>query len=107
MNNVTMGFSPISVSPLSLRPRGTRGAPSMPAEPEPDPSFPIRPHERSGRRAMTAETPEPRFERFCLAYPSGTAVMAYYGDGAAVGEEQASPLLAVVEAVEDSRVSLA
>jgi hypothetical protein len=56
---------------------------------------------------MTAETPEPRFERFCLAYPSGTAVMAYYGDGAAVGEEQASPLLAVVEAVEDSRVSLA
>jgi hypothetical protein len=58
---------------------------------------------------MTAETPEPRFERFCLAYPSGTAVMAYYyyGGGAAVGEVQASPLLVVVEAVEDSRVSLA
>jgi hypothetical protein len=52
--------------------------------------------------------PEFRFERFCLAYPSGTAVMAYYyGGGAAVGEVQASPLLVVVEAVEDSRVSLA
>jgi hypothetical protein len=43
------------------------------------------------RRALTTETSEPRFERFCLAYPSGTAVMAYYGGGAALGEVQASP----------------
>jgi hypothetical protein len=52
---------------------------------------------------MTAETSEPRFERFCLAYPSGTVVMAFY---AYDGEVRVSTPLAVVEAVEDSRVSV-
>lgn len=51
---------------------------------------------------MTTETPEPRFERFCLAYSSGTAVMAFYGDD---GEVRVTHTLAVVEVVEDSRVS--
>ena len=50
---------------------------------------------------MTTETPEPRFERFCLAYPSGTVVMAFYADD---GEVRVTHPLAVVEAVEDSRV---
>jgi hypothetical protein len=77
MNNVTMGFSLISVPPLSLRPRGARGA--LHAR-RARPRYPDRPHERGGRRAMTTETPEPRFERFRLAYPSGTVVMAFYAD---------------------------
>lgn len=37
-------------------------------------------------RAMTTETPEPCYERFCLAYPSGTVVMAFYADGATLCE---------------------
>ena len=55
---------------------------------------------------MTTDTPKPRFERFCLAYPSGTVVMAFYGDGATLGEVRVTHPLAVVEAVEDSRVSV-
>ena len=48
--------------------------------------------------------PEFRFERFCLAYPSGTVVMAFYGDGATLGEVRVTHPLAVVEAIEDSLV---
>ena len=32
-----------------------------------------------------AETPEPRYECFRLAYPSGTVVMAFYVGGAPLG----------------------
>jgi hypothetical protein len=52
---------------------------------------------------MTTKTPEPRFGRFCLAYPSGTVVMAFYADD---GEVRVTHYLAVVEAAEDSRVSV-
>jgi hypothetical protein len=52
---------------------------------------------------MTTETPEPHFERFCLAYPSGTVVMVFYADD---GEVCVTYPLAVVEAVDDSRVSV-
>ena len=52
------------------------------------------------------ETPEPRFERFRMAYPSGAVVMAFYAGGAMLGEVQATHLLAVVEVVEASRVSV-
>jgi hypothetical protein len=52
---------------------------------------------------MTTETPEPRFERFCLASPSGTVMMAFYTDD---GEVRVTHPLAVVEAVDDSRVSV-
>ena len=48
--------------------------------------------------AMT-ETPE-------RAYPSGAVVMAFYAGGAMPGEVQATHLLAVVEVVEASRVSV-
>ena len=51
---------------------------------------------------MTTGTPEPRFERFCLAYPSGTVVVVFYADD---GEGRVTHPLAVVEAVDDSRVS--
>jgi hypothetical protein len=54
---------------------------------------------------MTTETPEPRFERFCPAYPSGTVVM-HYGGGAALGEVRITHPLAAVEAVEASWVSV-
>jgi hypothetical protein len=104
MNNVTMGFALISAPPLSLRPRGARDALHA-RRARPDPSIPIDPHERGGRRAMTTETPEPRFERFCLAYPSGTVVM-HYGGGAALGDVRVTHPLAVVEAVEASWVSV-
>jgi hypothetical protein len=52
---------------------------------------------------MRTETPEPRFERFRLAYPSGTVVMTFYADD---GEVRVTHPLAVVEAVDDSRVSV-
>jgi hypothetical protein len=52
---------------------------------------------------MTTETSEPRFERFCPAYPSGTVVMAFYADD---GEVRVTHPLAGVEAVDDSRVSV-
>lgn len=55
--------------------------------------------------AMTTDTPESRFECFHLAYPSGTVVDAYYGGGAALGKVKATHSLAVVKAVEASRVS--
>jgi hypothetical protein len=32
--------------------------------------------------------PEPRFERFRLAYPSGTVVMAFYAGGVTLEEVQ-------------------
>jgi hypothetical protein len=52
------------------------------------------------------ETPERCFARFHLAYPSGAAVMAFYAGVAMPGEAQATHLLAVVEAVEASGVSV-
>jgi hypothetical protein len=50
---------------------------------------------------MTTETPEPRFKRFRLIYPSGTVVDAYYGDGAMVEEVRATRPMATVEAIEE------
>ena len=38
-----------------------------------------------------------RFERFCLASPSGTAVMAFYADGATLGGVRLTHTLAVIE----------
>lgn len=57
---------------------------------------------------VTTDAPElaPRFERYRLTYPTGTVVDAYYGDGATLGEVRVTHPLAVVEAVEDSRVSV-
>ena len=52
------------------------------------------------------ETAEPRFDRFRMAYPSGAVTMAFYAGGAMLGEVQATHLLAVVEVVEASRVSV-
>lgn len=56
--------------------------------------------------AMTADTPEvePRYERYRLVYPSGTAIGAYYFSGATVNEVRVTHPMAVVEAVEDSLV---
>jgi hypothetical protein len=99
MNNVTMGFSLISVPPLSLRPGIARGASHARRTSR---RYPDRPHERWWRQAMT-EPPERRFERLRLAYPSGAAVMAFYAGGAMPDEVPAPQLLAVVEVVEASR----
>ena len=52
-----------------------------------------------------AETPEPRYECFRLAYPSGTVVMAFYAGGAPLEEVRVTHPLAS-EAIEDSRVSV-
>lgn len=61
---------------------------------------------------MTTETtdapePEPRYERYILEYPSGTVVIAFYAGGTTLGEVRVTHPLAVVEAVEASRVSAA
>lgn len=45
-----------------------------------------------------------RFARFRLAYPSGTMVDAYYCDGATLGGVRVTHPMAVVQAVDDSRV---
>jgi hypothetical protein len=58
----------------------------------------------AGDDLMTTDMLEPRFERFCLAYPSGTVVM-HYGGGVALGEVRVAHPLAVVEAVEVSWVN--
>jgi hypothetical protein len=50
--------------------------------------------------------PEPSFERFCLGYPSGTVVMAFYADGAPLEEVRVTHPLALVEVVEDSLVGV-
>jgi hypothetical protein len=47
-----------------------------------------------------------RFERFCLTYPSGTAVMVFYADGATLGGVRVTHPLAVVEVIEVSRLSV-
>lgn len=47
-----------------------------------------------------------RFERFCLASPSGKAVMAFYADGATLGGVRVTHSLAVVEVIEVSPVSV-
>ncbi|MGH8584639.1 MAG: hypothetical protein ACREWE_00090 [Gammaproteobacteria bacterium] len=49
--------------------------------------------------------PAPRFERFTVTYPSGTVVASFYPGGALLEEARITHPLAVVEAVEDSRVS--
>jgi hypothetical protein len=56
--------------------------------------------------AMTTDTADPLFERFRLTYPSGTAVEAFYCGGATLREVRVVHPMAVVEAVEDSRVSV-
>jgi hypothetical protein len=50
--------------------------------------------------------PEPRYERYRLTYPSGTVVNAYYAGGAPLEEVRVTHPLAIVEGVEDSRVSV-
>jgi len=52
---------------------------------------------------MTTDTPEPtpRFERFRLTYPSGTAIDAYYGDGAPLEEVRVTHPMATVEPIEE------
>ena len=91
MNNVTMGFSLISIPPLSLRPGIARGARHARRA---LPQYPDRPHERGRRHDGDLRA----------AYPSGAVVMAFYAGGAMPGELQATHLLAVVEVVEASRV---
>ncbi|MGH7315687.1 MAG: hypothetical protein ACREJS_05435 [Candidatus Rokuibacteriota bacterium] len=57
--------------------------------------------------ASATDTPEPvpQFERFTVTYPSGTVVASFYPGGAPLEEVRMTHPLAVVEAVEDSRVS--
>jgi hypothetical protein len=54
--------------------------------------------------AMTPDSPEPLYERFLLAYPSGTVVPSFYAGGATLREARVSHPLAQVEVDEDSRV---
>lgn len=44
------------------------------------------------------------FERFRLAYPSGTVIHAHYCGGCTLEEVRVTHPLATVEAIEDSRV---
>jgi hypothetical protein len=53
-------------------------------------------------RRTKAPEPELRYEHFRLVYPSGTAVMAFYADGATLEKVRDAHSLAVVHAVEES-----
>jgi hypothetical protein len=50
------------------------------------------------------EAAAPLYERFSASYPSGTVIPSFYCGGVTVAEVQAAHPLALVEAVEDSRV---
>lgn len=54
---------------------------------------------------MTPLEPEPLYERFTLTYPSGTVIPTFYCGGAPLEEVRATHPLAVVKAIEDSRVT--
>ena len=44
--------------------------------------------------------PEPRYERFAVAYPSGTVIESFYAGGVTLREVRVTPPMAVVEVVE-------
>jgi hypothetical protein len=56
---------------------------------------------------MTPDTPEPRFERLRLTYPSGTVFDSYYlsQGGGTLRKVQVEHSLAVVEAYEATEVA--
>jgi hypothetical protein len=61
--------------------------------------------EVSRPRTHDADTgPEPCYERYRLASPSGTVIERFYAGGAPLGEVRVTHPLAVVEAIEDSLV---
>jgi hypothetical protein len=56
---------------------------------------------------MTTDTPQPRFERFLIRYPSGTVIESCWllESGGTVQQVRMEHPLATVEAIEGSRVA--
>jgi hypothetical protein len=62
-----------------------------------------------GDRGTEPGVPEPPalYERFTVTYPSGTFIESFYASGATLREARVTHPMAIVEAVEASRVSAA